>query len=123
MEAVAPALAKTAIRHLVKVRLSSKSASDPGWKTPSVLIKQAGALRDRKSTRLNSSHGYISYAVFCLKKKKKIVHLTLFSFALQHLSPLMRVLPAAGILSCQLCFPQDYQAASRSGHYCYYAIV
>src|SRR5687768_17736971 len=29
--------------------------------------------RDRKSTRLNSSHGYISYAVFCLKKKKKII--------------------------------------------------
>src|SRR2546422_4068683 len=35
---------------------------------------RAGALvrrrTDRKSTRLNSSHGYISYAVFCLKKKK-----------------------------------------------------
>src|SRR2546422_2755708 len=29
-------------------------------------------LQDRKSTRLNSSHGYISYAVFCLKKKKNI---------------------------------------------------
>src|SRR2546422_1218117 len=29
---------------------------------------------DRKSTRLNSSHGYISYAVFCLKKKKKRHH-------------------------------------------------
>src|SRR2546422_8590196 len=28
---------------------------------------------DRKSTRLNSSHGYISYAVFCLKKKKQII--------------------------------------------------
>src|SRR2546429_3355149 len=28
---------------------------------------------DRKSTRLNSSHGYISYAVFCLKKKKKYI--------------------------------------------------
>src|SRR2546429_5922949 len=28
------------------------------------------AAADRKSTRLNSSHGYISYAVFCLKKKK-----------------------------------------------------
>src|SRR2546429_5981089 len=28
--------------------------------------------QDRKSTRLNSSHGYISYAVFCLKKKKII---------------------------------------------------
>src|SRR2546422_4385083 len=27
--------------------------------------------RDRKSTRLNSSHGYISYAVFCLKKKNR----------------------------------------------------
>src|SRR2546429_5583966 len=30
--------------------------------------------RDRKSTRLNSSHGYISYAVFCLKKKKKMIY-------------------------------------------------
>src|SRR2546422_8203653 len=33
--------------------------------------KQVPVDRDRKSTRLNSSHGYISYAVFCLKKKKK----------------------------------------------------
>src|SRR5207247_11109284 len=31
----------------------------------------AGRTRDRKSTRLNSSHEWISYAVFCLKKKKK----------------------------------------------------
>src|SRR2546430_11116954 len=30
--------------------------------------------RDRKSTRLNSSHSQISYAVFCLKKKKKLQH-------------------------------------------------
>src|SRR2546429_3445173 len=30
-------------------------------------------LKDRKSTRLNSSHGYISYAVFCLKKKNVIL--------------------------------------------------
>src|SRR2546429_5452273 len=30
--------------------------------------------KDRKSTRLNSSHGYISYAVFCLKKKILIRH-------------------------------------------------
>src|SRR2546422_6547642 len=29
---------------------------------------------DRKSTRLNSSHGYISYAVFCLKKKKNFTN-------------------------------------------------
>src|SRR2546430_7898315 len=33
-------------------------------------VRSAG--RDRKSTRLNSSHSQISYAVFCLKKKKKI---------------------------------------------------
>src|SRR2546422_5589549 len=34
-----------------------------------------GGLEDRKSTRLNSSHGYISYAVFCLKKKKNVTNL------------------------------------------------
>src|SRR5258708_30378650 len=33
-----------------------------------------GRYRDRKSTRLNSSHQIISYAVFCLKKKKKLTH-------------------------------------------------
>src|SRR2546429_6083723 len=42
--------------------------------------KRPGALHafhqnlDRKSTRLNSSHGYISYAVFCLQEKKFIAH-------------------------------------------------
>src|SRR2546429_3075887 len=35
------------------------------------LSNVSATARDRKSTRLNSSHGYISYAVFCLKKKKK----------------------------------------------------
>src|SRR2546422_8465048 len=35
-----------------------------------ILIAQPDHQIDRKSTRLNSSHGYISYAVFCLKKKK-----------------------------------------------------
>src|SRR2546430_9852388 len=45
--------------------------------------------RDRKSTRLNSSHSQISYAVFCLKKKKEKVtgpyaaHLVLFILRLQ----------------------------------------
>src|SRR5205809_4183951 len=33
-------------------------------------VYNAYVVADRKSTRLNSSHGYISYAVFCLKKKK-----------------------------------------------------
>src|SRR2546427_9071726 len=36
-----------------------------------------GKLQDRKSTRLNSSHSQISYAVFCLKKKKKKMTKTL----------------------------------------------
>src|SRR2546422_1933921 len=34
------------------------------------VVVDAHETQDRKSTRLNSSHGYISYAVFCLKKKK-----------------------------------------------------
>src|SRR2546422_4496660 len=37
-----------------------------------VVVVHRDARGDRKSTRLNSSHGYISYAVFCLKKKKKL---------------------------------------------------
>src|SRR6266849_6872764 len=35
---------------------------------------RADRIRDRKSTRLNSSHEWISYAVFCLKKKKAVAH-------------------------------------------------
>src|SRR2546430_5303655 len=38
----------------------------------------AGSRRDRKSTRLNSSHSQISYAGFCLKKKKKTKNLHTF---------------------------------------------
>src|SRR5687768_16524124 len=40
-----------------------------------LLVRRAtnACVSDRKSTRLNSSHGYISYAVFCLKKKKKSI--------------------------------------------------
>src|SRR2546429_4566499 len=36
-----------------------------------LFIDSRARKKDRKSTRLNSSHGYISYAVFCLKKKKQ----------------------------------------------------
>src|SRR2546422_4091730 len=45
---------------------------DGGHQRAVRVVEQLGAdevLEDRKSTRLNSSHGYISYAVFCLKKK------------------------------------------------------
>src|SRR2546430_3590801 len=37
-------------------------------------LGEARRAPDRKSTRLNSSHSQISYAVFCLKKKNKIIH-------------------------------------------------
>src|SRR5699024_11695907 len=50
-----------------------------------------GSLRDRKSTRLNSSHVSISYAVFCLKKKntyRDICHLLLYN---QHFSIFLNV--------------------------------
>src|SRR2546422_3045367 len=40
------------------------------WHSPSLRPGLSPFGTDRKSTRLNSSHGYISYAVFCLKKKK-----------------------------------------------------
>src|SRR2546429_5485077 len=44
--------------------VTHRHASDSGE------VRRGSRGRDRKSTRLNSSHGYISYAVFCLKKKK-----------------------------------------------------
>src|SRR5712675_3245316 len=62
---------------------SSKYRNEPGharrqWSWGSEHPLQScpppsGSSEDRKSTRLNSSHGYISYAVFCLKKKKEKV--------------------------------------------------
>src|SRR2546422_5341655 len=61
-----PAAARRA-RSAPRLR-SSASGSAPGW------TATTGRRGDRKSTRLNSSHGYISYAVFCLKKKKQKPH-------------------------------------------------
>src|SRR2546421_4082626 len=45
--------------------------AQPGEGTPSSTVFTPPTTTDRKSTRLNSSHDQISYAVFCLKKKKK----------------------------------------------------
>src|SRR2546426_9060724 len=55
-------------QHLVRARIKNKETRRlPGdYKQPVI-----GLIKDRKSTRLNSSHLVISYAVFCLKKKKK----------------------------------------------------
>src|SRR2546426_2192564 len=46
---------------------------DEGWRIEIPSLPELTAEGDRKSTRLNSSHLVISYAVFCLKKKKKSV--------------------------------------------------
>ena len=54
---------------------------------------------DRKSTRLNSSHGYISYAVFCLKKKKKIKKKK--KTKQKRASPYLRSLELASARSCK----------------------
>src|SRR2546422_3043229 len=50
---------------------SAFCVGDQRFTATAVRPATANGFRDRKSTRLNSSHGYISYAVFCLKKKKK----------------------------------------------------
>src|SRR2546422_6647678 len=52
---------ETCLRGLVVIRRHDEDGVGAGG---------SSRARDRKSTRLNSSHGYISYAVFCLKKKK-----------------------------------------------------
>src|SRR3712207_7558972 len=56
-------------------RERSRGRAHRQWPPPSLLREQTAPGRDvhedRKSTRLNSSHANISYAVFCLKKKKK----------------------------------------------------
>src|SRR2546429_7152226 len=58
--------------HLIEVARERGQDSAKGCVRVTVHAGEPGAsIPDRKSTRLNSSHGYISYAVFCLKKKKK----------------------------------------------------
>src|SRR3712207_7621526 len=59
------------------------------------------AAKDRKSTRLNSSHANISYAVFCLKKKKLTLVATLspISFLLQRLTSCLRTYLTAHLLT------------------------
>src|SRR3712207_8159104 len=49
----------------------------PFFDDPDELVRAPEVEADRKSTRLNSSHANISYAVFCLKKKKTFIHSSL----------------------------------------------
>src|SRR5437868_12238879 len=56
--------------HAVRPILAARSYGLPAWTTPDTTV----LCSDRKSTRLNSSHVSISYAVFCLKKKKRTIY-------------------------------------------------
>src|SRR5258707_6801725 len=60
---------------LVKRPLASDGDEFQAYRNPRLIVKFGFHLKlDRKSTRLNSSHANISYAVFCLKKKTYILH-------------------------------------------------
>src|SRR5256884_6325051 len=63
----------------------SKWICCPSCSTKKLKLKPARS-RDRKSTRLNSSHGYISYAVFCLKKKKNDHDLHTTHYTTEHIA-------------------------------------
>src|SRR5256884_7126911 len=88
------------------------------WVIPSAYRMAPGRL-DRKSTRLNSSHGYISYAVFCLKKKKNppsspvpLTHgpVAGLSMTIHHLTPIRSCVQ----MSCNV----RNKHAARGHHYC-----
>src|SRR2546430_9211400 len=66
-----PILRPYFFRRYASVLLSQSSRGGQNTSTSRI----GSTRRDRKSTRLNSSHSQISYAVFCLKKKKNICHL------------------------------------------------
>src|SRR2546430_10391969 len=55
---------------MLQVQVDPERLERLGLTPDHVMEKTSDALEDRKSTRLNSSHSQISYAVFCLKKKK-----------------------------------------------------
>src|SRR2546429_4127725 len=61
--------ARTAGGHCDVIPVDGAPHGMDHWESRAELLWYKKARTDRKSTRLNSSHGYISYAVFCLKKK------------------------------------------------------
>src|SRR3712207_7935591 len=62
---------KDQVQRMVKAILSLQEVPTPHHAADALAVAICHAL-DRKSTRLNSSHANISYAVFCLKKKKRV---------------------------------------------------
>src|SRR5256885_11457706 len=76
---VVPGQLGDGIRHLQEPRVARVTAVEGA-----VVVAQVQLVTDRKSTRLNSSHLVISYAVFCLKKKKNALHI--YSTVVSHLN-------------------------------------
>src|SRR3712207_8105249 len=71
------------LQHPPVITLGVKARNDRSHvlASPEALAGEGVALLDRKSTRLNSSHANISYAVFCLKKKKQSMSELLMLFS------------------------------------------
>src|SRR5256885_3933668 len=68
-----------AVRRVLQAQLQSGVALQR--QAERIVRAERKTILDRKSTRLNSSHLVISYAVFCLKKKKRLISLFLYSSA------------------------------------------
>src|SRR3712207_8493931 len=69
----------TQLAETTGISVSTLSRLESGQRRPTLeLLLPLARAQDRKSTRLNSSHANISYAVFCLKKKKKNIRVILF---------------------------------------------
>src|SRR2546429_6450771 len=68
-----PICAARSARNWASASTQARRAFSDSWGPlrPASNREGSSKVTDRKSTRLNSSHGYISYAVFCLKKKKQ----------------------------------------------------
>src|SRR5688572_20248278 len=67
-----PIGSKIVAEQIMVVQFPKESTPDGAYDSPEKLAGRVAVVNiDRKSTRLNSSHSQISYAVFCLKKKKK----------------------------------------------------
>src|SRR2546430_13571773 len=62
---------------------------------------QPGDTQDRKSTRLNSSHSQISYAVFCLKKKKNVILFEIFTLTMSYIRFIIAA--AVRLSECHVC--------------------
>src|SRR3712207_7815807 len=65
------AMALAPLAYTIYTRFLRHNPENPHWTDRDRFVLSAGHASDRKSTRLNSSHANISYAVFCLKKKKR----------------------------------------------------